>query len=204
MKCIGCEQEGVYPFRVLEVETLPVRGFKGEKKVQALREFHEYSVCGNCAKAYLHSATQPNKKKLRAMLLYGGIFALGVILLLFFWRSNGALRLLGLGSCFLGIVGMVYSQRTLKQKQASFLTLSQEDSMQRAAWERLLELAPKKRGDSDLTYIPVNSETLARKNGDLMILYRLLPEIAVEAYKRLHEGTSPEVSASEETGTIGI
>ena len=47
--------------------------------------------------------------------------------------------------------------------------------------------APKKNDINDITYIPVNEETLARKNGDLMILYELLPEIAIEAHKRIHE-----------------
>ena len=46
--------------------------------------------------------------------------------------------------------------------------------------------APKKENDNDLTYIPICEKTLARKNGDLMILYHLLPEIAVEAWNRLH------------------
>jgi len=41
---------------------------------------------------------------------------------------------------------------------------------------------------NDLTYIPVNGKSLKRKNGDLMILYGLLPEIAVEAWKRMHKG----------------
>ena len=48
--------------------------------------------------------------------------------------------------------------------------------------------APKKEDVNDLTWIPVNEKTMARKNGDLMILYKLLPEIAVEAWKRLHKG----------------
>ena len=48
--------------------------------------------------------------------------------------------------------------------------------------------APKKEDVNDLTYIPVNGKSLKRKNGDLMILYGLLPEIAVEAWKRMHKG----------------
>ena len=46
--------------------------------------------------------------------------------------------------------------------------------------------APKKEDMNDLTYIPVNEKTRSRKNGDLMILYNLLPEIAVQAWKHLH------------------
>ena len=60
------------------------------------------------------------------------------------------------------------------------------EALEEAAWDVYLAEAPKKEGQNDLTYIPVNEKTLARKNGDLMILYRLLPEIAVEAWKRIH------------------
>ena len=51
-----------------------------------------------------------------------------------------------------------------------------------------MDAAPKKHDINDITYIPVDEETLARKNGDLMILYDLLPEIAIEAHKRIHAG----------------
>ena len=46
--------------------------------------------------------------------------------------------------------------------------------------------SPRKEGSEDLTYIPINEKTLARKNGDLMVLYGLLPEISVQAWNRLH------------------
>ena len=50
----------------------------------------------------------------------------------------------------------------------------------------MLDAAPKKNDINDISYIPVDEKTLARKNGDLMILYDLLPEIAIEAHKRIH------------------
>ena len=50
--------------------------------------------------------------------------------------------------------------------------------------------APKKENENALSYIPIDEKTRARKNGDLMILYHLLPEIAVEAWKRLHPETT--------------
>ena len=43
-----------------------------------------------------------------------------------------------------------------------------------------------RRKKCSLTYIPISEKTLRRKNGDLMILYHLLPEIAVEAWNRIH------------------
>ena len=58
--------------------------------------------------------------------------------------------------------------------------------MEQCAWECLVDGAPKKNDVNDITYIPINGKTLERKNGDLMILYDLLPEIAIEAHKRIH------------------
>ena len=61
-----------------------------------------------------------------------------------------------------------------------------DKALEEAAWECFLEAAPKKNDINDITYIPVNDQTLARKNGDLMILYDLLPEIALQVYDRIH------------------
>ena len=53
--------------------------------------------------------------------------------------------------------------------------------------QTLLQTAPKKEGENDLTYIPATEKVLAMKNDDLMIEYKLLPAIAVQAWERLHE-----------------
>ena len=54
-----------------------------------------------------------------------------------------------------------------------------------------MQAIPRKNGEEDLTYIPVDSETLSRKNGDLMILYDLIPDIAKEAFRRIHLKETP-------------
>ena len=74
--------------------------------------------------------------------------------------------------------------RSAKKRELS--VLSEEQALYRCAWECLVDAAPKKNDINDITYIPVDAETLARKNGDLMILYDLLPEIAIAAHKRIH------------------
>ncbi len=49
-----------------------------------------------------------------------------------------------------------------------------------------MDHAPKKYKNNDVTYIPITSRTLSMKNGDLMVMYKLLPEIAVKAYDLIH------------------
>lgn len=199
MDCIACGREGKIGFRALTVETLAVRDLKGEKKVQALREEAEFAICEGCAKAALARARHPERQMLAKILLFSAFLLCGAALTVIFWRSNGALRLMGLAAIFLGVVGVLSSVKTLRERQEEYSVLSDADALQRAAWEAVLAKAPKKRGDSDLTYIPVTAETRARKNGDLMILYHLLPAIAVEAYDRLH----PQPEAGENTGPGG-
>lgn len=60
-------------------------------------------------------------------------------------------------------------------------------ALEKAAWEVAVRCAPHKRGDHDLTYLPITPETMAMKNGDLMIAYQLVPQIAVQAWNTLHE-----------------
>lgn len=189
MDCMICGRDGSFLFRALEVETLPVRDLKGEKKVQALREFHDFCVCEDCARQQLDGCLHPGKKTRLRVALFAALLLFGAALTVIFWRTHGALRLMGLSACFLGIVGIGYTVRTAKQRRAEYAALSEADALSRAAWERVVGKAPKKRGDSNLTYIPLTGETLRRKNGDLMLLYDLLPAIAVEAYKRLHAET---------------
>ena len=69
---------------------------------------------------------------------------------------------------------------------ATAVKVPEAEALQEAAWDVFIAEAPKNEDVNDLTYIPVNEKTRSRKNGDLMILYNLLPEIAVEAWKRLH------------------
>ena len=59
-------------------------------------------------------------------------------------------------------------------------------ALENAAWEAAVRCAPHKCGDHDLTYIPDTADTMAMKNGDLMLSYELLPEIAVQAWNILH------------------
>lgn len=187
MNCIRCGKENAeHLFHVLPVHTLHVRDVPKEKRVQALGEFEDHGLCRDCAQAYLKALRDP-KALTRKILPWVAIFVIGGILCACFWQGEGVLRLLGLGmmvASVLCILGAVDAHRKLERE---YLLLSEEEAEAHAAWACFLDSAPKKADINDLTYIPVNEETLARKNGDLMILYDLLPEIAVEAHKRIHQ-----------------
>ena len=72
------------------------------------------------------------------------------------------------------------------RRRQRYRGLSEAQALENAAWEAAVRCVPHKCGDHDLTYIPDTVDTLAMKNGDLMLCYELLPEIAVQAWNILH------------------
>lgn len=190
--CLKCGGGGDYPFRVLEVHTLHVRDLDGEKRVQALGDFQEYAVCRACAQARLDRALRPGRYLGRRLAPFLVVLAFGLAVTAVCWTGELALRLLGAAGIFCGGAGSVSVLRGAGREKRACAALPREEALRRAAWECLLETAPRKAGDNDLTYIPVNPETLKLKNGDLGIGYDLLPAVAKQAWDRLHGVEPPE------------
>lgn len=194
--CLKCTKSAAYSFRVLEVRTLHVRDITGEKRVQALGEFKDYAVCKSCAADHLESVKCPTTGTIRRCTTFAVILVLGLMLTAIFWRTIGALRLMGLAAIVCGVFGLIATIQSAKKHQQIYDGLNTDQALRLAAWEILLENAPKKSVDADLTYIPINEKNLAAKNGDLMIWYDLLPEIAIEAHRLLHEHTAQSDAAA--------
>lgn len=190
MKCIKCGREhNDYHFRTLQVQTLHVRDFGKNSKIQALGDFEEYDICSACAEEKYSAIIHNSAAVRKTVLLYGGLMILGLIISILFWNGDGVFRLAGLGIVAGSILCLYGGLQNANKKKRELLILSEEEALYRCAWECLTDAAPQKHDINDLTYIPVDETTLRRKNGDLMILYDLLPEIAVEAHKRIHGQT---------------
>ena len=86
-----------------------------------------------------------------------------------------------------GILGIASTAKENRQRRDQYHCLSEEKALEKAAWEVAVRCADHKRGDHDLTYIPITQDTLKMKNGDLMVIYGLLPEIAVQAWNVIHQ-----------------
>ena len=197
-KCIRCGSPAAYPIRALEVRTLPVRGLGGERKVQALGDEKQDGVCEHCAREQLQLSLDPVQAAKSQLIRFGAVFAAGLLIeavtFLFLKDNRQVFLLLGIAALICGALGIYDALKKAKEKSASLRALPETEALQEAAWDVFIAEAPKKEDVNDLTYIPVNEKTRSRKNGDLMILYNLLPEIAVEAWKRLH----PESAVREE------
>ena len=165
--CIQCGAAAQYRFRALEIHTLPVRDFKGEKKIQAVGDVVEFGVCGDCARRWLRTCRGGvSVKKLAPFAVY---------------------RLLGAAAVICGAVGIASTVREHLRRRREYQALPEDKALERAAWETVLRCADRKRGDHDLSYIPITADTRKLKNGDLMVCYDLLPEIALKAWDILHQ-----------------
>lgn len=189
-KCIRCGGPAAYPIRAIEVRTLPVRGLGGERRIQALGDEKESCVCERCAREQLNLSLDPVRAVKPQLVRFGAVFAAGLLIeavtFLFLKDNRQVFLLLGIAALICGVLGIYDVLKKAKEKSASLRALPEAEALEEAAWDVFVAAAPKKEDVNDLTYIPVNEKTRSRKNGDLMILYHLLPEIAVEAWKRLH------------------
>lgn len=193
MKCVKCGREHEdYHFRVLQVQTLHIRDFGKNSRIQALGDFEEYDVCAACAEEKYTAAMDVSATMRKPMLLWGLIMVLGTVLAVAFWKGEGVFRLVGLGALVGGGLYLYGAMQSANSRKRKLIIMEEADALYQCAWECMVEGAPKKNDINDITYIPVDEQTLARKNGDLMILYDLVPAIAVEAHKRLHEEDSEE------------
>lgn len=184
-KCDKCGGEAQYHFRALEVQTLHVRDFTGEKRVQALGKIQDFSVCADCARQQLDRTLHPAGDAMKKCIIYAAVCIAGIALTVLFHGDN-AFRILGPAAVICGLLGVFSTVRTAAKGKESMQSLGESEAMEEAAWQAALSQAPKKWEDSDLTYIPITPKTLAMKNGDLMIVYDLLPDIAVKAHKLIH------------------
>lgn len=180
--CCGENREGL-PFRALEIHTLHIRDIGGERRVQSLGAFRDWTICRECAEKKL--ATWRHPRIFRDCLPFLGVLILGITLCAAFWSSDAPLRLMGAAGVVCGVVGTAGTvKRRLARKRASEENL---DALASAAWAALLDAAPKKSGDHDLTYLPVNARTIRMNATELAASFALLPALAEKAYHMIRE-----------------
>ena len=192
--CIRCGREGDFSFRTLSVRTLRIREPLREKRVQALGGMEDWAVCRSCASETLARRTSLRGSVLPRLIVFGLILLLALVLLAV--RATvlpGRRELLPFAALLIigSLMGFLGTLREGGAERKELLALDGEAALRRAALLTVLECAPAKSGEEDLSYIPLDEETLRMKNGDLMLRYDLLPEIAVAAHKQIHGEAEP-------------
>ena len=177
-------------FRVLEVHTLHIRDFDGERVIQALGEFQEYEICTACASEEVQALLLPAKRIMMRCLPFALLVIVGIALslLLTFRDIMPALRVIGPMAIVVGIIGITGKFREILSEREAVSKMSCDDAVRHCAWQLVLRNAPKKYGDNDVTYIPLNKDTMRMSAKELSERYNLLRTISLKAHEKIHEG----------------
>lgn len=143
--CLKCGGEAEYRFRVLEVRTLPVRDLTGEKRVQALGNFQTFAICETCVVSQVAKAIDVPRAILEKSKWFLAALTVGIILTAVLWGGAPELRLLGPAAILCGVLGSGSAVRQSLTTRREYLALPPELQKERAAWEALLQVAPKKK-----------------------------------------------------------
>ncbi len=197
-KCIACGKDAKITFRALEVQTLHVRDLDREKRVQALGDFHDFAVCRECAQTKLDRELGVFREILGSLIRFGLVLAAGIVLLAVFFMRDRVFTMLGLAAVVCGLIGVISKTAEGRERSRQLKAMKGDKALLSAAWDVVKLHAPKKYQDSDLTYIPVTPDTRRMKNGDIMIEYKLLPEIAIKAYEMIHQKGSENQKRSDD------
>ena len=191
MPCLKCGSDlpDALRFRVLEVHTLHIRDFNGERIIQALGEFKNYEICTACALKGARAFLYPSGLILRKCFAFVMLAIAGVILSLAITFGESwpelegvfAVKALGPIAVIAGLSGVIGRAREILRTRDEVRRMSHDEALRYSAYAILLENALKKYNDNDITYIPINKETLSMTPSQLAGKYDLLPAISLKA-----------------------
>ena len=197
MSCLECKSDSpdAIKFRVLEVHTLHIRDFDGEKIIQALGEFQNYEICTACALEGARVFLYPAKLIARKCFAFFMLILAGMILSLLLTVNDSwpglegifAVKVIGPLAVIVGLSGIFANVREILKVRASVSKMNPEEAANFSAYNLVIKNAPKKYNDNDITYIPVNNDTFNMSAEKLAEKYNLLSAIAIKAHKLIQE-----------------
>ncbi|MBR4196869.1 MAG: hypothetical protein IKQ95_09190 [Synergistaceae bacterium] len=197
MSCLQCKNDSpdAIKFRLLEVHTLHIRDFDGEKIIQALGEFQDYEICTACALRGARVFLYPAKLILRKCFPFVILLLAGMILSLLLTVNDSwpglegifAVKAIGPLSVVVGLSGIFANVREILRVRESVSKMNHDEALRFSAYSLVLKNAPKKYQDNDITYIPVSKESQNMTPSQLAEKYNLLSAIAVKAHKLIQE-----------------
>ncbi len=187
--CRGCGRDAQIVIRLQEVLTLRIRALDGERRVQALGAVLDEGLCHGCLDAYIGRLAKPGEQIGKAVLLFGGIALSGLALLIVPpLLMNLDLSLPGAAAVLMGAAGLYVRLREIRGRRETVKGTDAEENRGRYAFEYLAGLLPKKEGENDLSYVPLDGRTAALNPGALAAAYGLLPQIAQQLAEKLRGG----------------
>ena len=190
MPCLSCNKSPAeYSFRVLEIHTLHVRDFDGERLIQSLGEERVFSVCSACVSSEMRAVLFPAVRILKGSAGFGVLILAGLVMTLTLSLKPdlmGAIRIIGPLAVLTGISGIFGRAREILAQRKILAGLSENEARKYSAWQCVINHAPKKYNDNDITYIPVD-DAMSLSPEELAVKYGLLPAISRKAYEVIHK-----------------
>ena len=190
MPCLSCNKSpSEYSFRVLEIHTLHVRDFDGERLIQSLGEEIVFSVCSACVSSEMRAVLFPAVRILKGSAGFGVLIIAGLVMTLTLSLNAelmGAIRIIGPLAVLTGISGIFGRVREIFSHRKILAGLRENEARKYSAWQCVINNAPKKYNDNDITYIPVD-DAMSLSPEELAVKYGLLPAISRKAYEVIHK-----------------
>lgn len=190
MPCLSCSKSpDEYSFRVLEIHTLHVRDFDGERLIQSLGEEIVFSVCSACVSSEMRAVLFPAVRILKGSAGFGVLIIAGLVMTLTLSLNAelmGAIRIIGPLAVLTGISGIFGRVREIFSHRKILAGLRENEARKYSAWQCVINNAPKKYNDNDITYIPVD-DAMSLSPEELAVKYGLLPAISRKAYEVIHK-----------------
>ena len=189
-RCLACGENTDHQDQLMEVRTLHVRDFSGERRVQALGKTVCGSVCDACAKNRHSQLLMPGKALTVRVAAFLILAVAGGVLYALIPGLPLPLRLPCVGAVLLGLLGAGTSIQTAAQTRRLLEHLPPDQALEAARREVMLKCLPGKEGDNHLTYLSL-STLLDGEIPALVAEHGLLPAIAKEAVARAGQPQNP-------------
>lgn len=180
-QCICCKRESSHEEALLEVQTLHIRDYSGEQRIQALGSIVRSSVCDKCIETRHKAILSPGRLLLPRVAAYLALALAGGIL--FTLPPDLPLRVPYAGAVLLGLLGAIQAVRVSMEQKKYLQVLTPEQARNELRMQILKDCLPRKEGENNMTYIALS--TLPEADPRVLIeKYDLLPPIAKEAIER--------------------
>ena len=136
----------MFSFHVLEIHTLHVRDFNGERLIQSLGNFQDYEISMACAEREVQAILFPLKRILMRCIPFLILMLIGtsLILTLTIQSEIFAIKALGFIAVFAGVSGIISECRKTFEARKNLKSMKPDEALKFCAWQCMLKTAPKK------------------------------------------------------------
>lgn len=194
-KCVHCKKnEGSFDFQVVEVRNLTIRNNNALQpslagkysRYQELGNIKTMSVCDECIARKLEYINKPLKGYLHEGFSAILFLVLGVLLVVRFAGRDNFTFIVGLLIVFASVHRTLDYFSKAKTKKATYSKYSENNARFVAAWDCVMESAPKRDGNTRVFYIPITDATMKMSPKEFKAYYRLTIENAEAFHELLH------------------